>query len=160
MGWDNGTSGAYALIGPDRVETGLMPLTKVGKDKYIDETEVMRLIKMYEPDICGIEIGQRQPMFGTKGNFANGYGYGVLRTVMRLSGLPYSEVNPRTWQKVIHKDIRNADMSTKDASIEFCRRTFPKVSLVQPRCSNPHDGVADALCIAEYLRRTHGSNIC
>lgn len=166
MGWDNGISGAYAYMsateadanGHPLIKVGLMPTVKIGKDEYIDELEVAKLLIDLNPSMAGIEMGQKNPLFGVKGNFSNGYSYGVLRTVMRLNmTIPYTEINPKTWQKVIHKDIRNAEMSTKDASFEFCRRHFPWVSLVPARCKKPNDGIADALCIAEYLRRTHGN---
>jgi hypothetical protein len=35
-----------------------------------------------------------------------------------------------------------------------CRRLFPGVSLrATPRCTTDHDGMAEALLIAEYARR-------
>jgi hypothetical protein len=39
-------------------------------------------------------------------------------------------------------------------SIAYCRRAFPDVPLVMPRCRNPHDGIADSLCILQYGLRT------
>ncbi len=42
---------------------------------------------------------------------------------------------------------------TKAASIAYAREHFPSVELVPPRCKNPHDGLADALCIAAWATK-------
>jgi hypothetical protein len=164
VGIDNGCSGAVAAIEvtngstPKVILCNTMPITSIGKNTYIDEQAVydtlVSLKEKYQDIVIGFEIGQRQPIFGTKGNFANGYGYGVIKTVVRLTGIPHIEVNPRTWQKAIFQDIRGADMSTKDASIEYCRRTYPEQTLLPTaRCTKKHDGMADALCIASYTSK-------
>ena len=164
ISWDNGVSGAFAAIEfqegkkPKVVMCKLMPTVSIGKNEYIDEDAIWKDIMEYkdkhEDIVASFEIGQRNPLFGTKGNFSNGYSYGVIKTVVRLSGVRHIEVNPKTWQKVIFQDIKGADMSTKDASIEYCRRTYPEQTLLPtPRCSKKHDGMADALCIASYAAR-------
>lgn len=42
---------------------------------------------------------------------------------------------------------------TKAAAIAYAREHFPDVELVPPRCKNPHDGLADALCIAAWATK-------
>lgn len=163
IGIDNGISGSIAAIEfsegvrPKVVMCRLMPTITVGKNEYIDEGALLRELKAgdnYKNVVVAFEIGQRNPLFGTKGNFSNGYSYGVVKTVVRLMGVPHIEVNPKTWQKVIFQDIKGADMSTKDASIEYCRRMYPEQTLLpSPRCSKKHDGMADALCIASYAAK-------
>jgi hypothetical protein len=39
---------------------------------------------------------------------------------------------------------------TKAASIAYVREHFPDLNLVPPRARNPHDGLADAVCIAVW----------
>ena len=42
----------------------------------------------------------------------------------------------------------------KQKSIEVCRKLFPDVSLLPTsRCKKSHDGMAEALLMAEYARR-------
>ena len=171
IGIDNGISGAIAIVEKQQgnleqvKQTILVPLTSVGKEKFIDEKAVKttfdKQVELYGIDniVVIFEMGQKQPMFGCKGNFSNGYSYGVIKTIVRLyePALRHIEVNPRTWQKVIHKDIRGAETSTKEASIEYCKRTFPGVSLVaSPRAKKAHDGIADALCMASYALKING----
>jgi hypothetical protein len=165
IGIDNSYTGAIAAIECDGTGSkkiaycSVMPTTSVAKNTYIDEEAVSNTLREITVNangnvMVGFEIGQKNPLFGTKGNFSNGYSYGVIKTVIRLSKLPHIEVNPRTWQKEMFKDIKGAEMSTKDASFEFCRRTFPDQSLLAtPRCKKPHDGMADAICIAFYLSK-------
>jgi len=164
IGIDNSYTGAIAAIefleakSPKVISCELMPTISVGKSISIDEDKVWeRIIEFrdkYQDVVIGFEIGQKNPLFGTLGNFSNGYSYGVIRTVVRLSGVRHTEVNPRTWQKELFKDMRGLEMSTKAASIEYCRRTFPEQSLLPtPRCKKPHDGMADSICIAVYAAR-------
>ena len=42
---------------------------------------------------------------------------------------------------------------TKAASVAYAREHFPGVALVPLRCKNPHDGLADALCIAVWASK-------
>ncbi len=49
-----------------------------------------------------------------------------------------------------------ADLDTKKTSINASRRLFPRVSLLRnSKCKTPHDGLSDALLIAEYARRSN-----
>jgi hypothetical protein len=165
VGIDNGTSGALASVKSDgTVELLSMPVRKVGDASFIDAVEVeCWLTRHYcESEVAlrvTFEQGQKQPKFGTKGNFANGYSFGVVQTVLDLMAarglVRFQCVNPRTWQKMLFADLRGlAKGNTKGAAIELCRRRFPATNLVPTRCRNPHDGWADALCLAEYSRLT------
>lgn len=42
---------------------------------------------------------------------------------------------------------------TKAASVAYVREHFPGVDLVPPRSRNPHDGLADAICIAAWASK-------
>ena len=164
IGIDNGISGALAAIYPDgTVEVVDMPVISVGKANRIDALAVYTWIKVAAaesgaPAFVTFEQGQKNPLFGTKGNYSNGYSCGVVETLIQFAArdgfVTYQCVNPRTWQKDMFKDLRGVgDGDTKGASIEVCRRLFPQLSLVPPRCRLPHDGWADAICMAEYGRR-------
>lgn len=39
---------------------------------------------------------------------------------------------------------------TKAASLAYVRANFPDLNLIPPRAKNPHDGLADAVCIAVW----------
>jgi hypothetical protein len=42
---------------------------------------------------------------------------------------------------------------TKAASLAYVRANFPDLNLIPPRARNPHDGLADAVCIAVWGSR-------
>lgn len=154
VGIDNGVSGAVAIINQDtQVRVYLTPTRKIGADTRIDAKTLVAILRCYDDLRIVYEQGQKQPTFGVKGNFANGRSDGVLETVCELLGAPYRPVNPKDWQKDIFQGIRGAADNTKDAAIEFCRRTFPGVSLLaSPRCSVPNPNMADALCMAYWAK--------
>lgn len=61
-------------------------------------------------------------------------------------------IRPKEWQ-VVHKDLppECLNYDTKDKSIAFCRLVYPDVDLVKgKRAKKPHDGMADAICMAHY----------
>jgi hypothetical protein len=151
-GIDNGTTGAVAILREDgsiRVER--MPVFKVGKSMFIDESALSALLSEEGNPLTVFEQGQKNPLFGTKGNFANGYSFGVVQTVLKLGKVPHLCVNPQKWQKAVFSGMRGVkDKDTKGASIEFCRRRYPQVNLIPPRCRTPFDGFADAICMAHY----------
>jgi hypothetical protein len=154
VGIDNGITGAVAIILPDGLaQVTPVPVRKVGADTRIDARVLWEIfLALPNPHIV-FEIGQKQPAFGVKGNYANGRSHGVLETLVELRGCPYRPVNPKDWQKDAFAGLRGWDMDTKAAAFEFCRRTFPTVSLLPtPRCVKPNDGMADALCMAWWAK--------
>jgi len=162
IGIDNGTSGAIAVLDPqgEVLEMFKMPVTKVGDAVFIYAMGLCEMIERHPSTYVVAEQGQKNPMFGTKGNFANGYSFGVVKTILDLTGRPHVLINPKTWQKIIFKDIRRGpNDSTKNLSCEFARRRWPSISLLATaRSKKPDDGLADALCLAEYGRLTFAVN--
>ena len=88
-------------------------------------------------------------------------GYGLLRGVLIGLGIPFVEVPPKVWQAVMFVEFEGTVIQdTKAASIQIAQRMFPDLDLRRsPRCKTPHDGICDALMIAEYGRRVEGGEI-
>ncbi len=64
--------------------------------------------------------------------------------------IPHLAVTPQAWKKAVLAGTAR----DKAAAIAFATRRFPGVPLLAtPRSRTPHDGVADAVCLAEYARR-------
>ena len=57
------------------------------------------------------------------------------------------------WPESILRNKSILSHDTKAASIAYAREHFPGVELVPPRCKNPHDGLADAICIAAWASK-------
>jgi hypothetical protein len=160
VGIDNGISGACAALSPNdgKITKSLMPCRTVRGKDYIDEIALHQWLSQLgvaHTDIFVVyEQGQLQPKFGCKTNFAQGYSFGVVSTVLSMGAIPHMAVNPKMWQKDIFAGLRGDSKDTKGASIEFCRRTYPNLDLrASERCRVPHDGIADALCMATWAAR-------
>ena len=93
------------------------------------------------------------PGQGVVSMFNFGMNFGFIQGVLKAYRIPYELVTPQKWKKEF------SCTSDKNTSIEVCKRLFPKVNLkATERCKKDHDGMAEALLIAEYGRR-HYNNI-
>ena len=59
-----------------------------------------------------------------------------------------------TWPEAILTTKHVLSHDTKAASVAYAREHFPGVELVPPRAKKPHDGLADAICIAAWASKT------
>ena len=73
-------------------------------------------------------------------------------TVARAHAVRYEIVQPRRWQSVVCPGTGEP----KGRAIAAARRLCPDLDLTPGRRTKPHDGLADAYCIAEWCRRTLG----
>lgn len=102
---------------------------------------------MYAIMAC-VEKVSAMPGQGVTSMFHFGEGFGYIQGVLDANHIPYQLVPPKKWKKEFSLG------SDKAASIRACKNLFPDVSLRRtPRCSKDHDGMAEALLMAEYARR-------
>lgn len=165
VGIDNNPSGAVAHLFPDHRQATVvdMPTFSLGGLDCVDEVALWeRYIEPHMPNVFVIfEQGQKNPLFGTKGNYTNGASFRAVHAMLRLMRVRHQLVNPKTWQKVMFKDVPLGQIpkvgkdskETKDASVYVARNLFPHINFVPPRCKNPNDNWSDALLLAEYERR-------
>lgn len=105
-----------------------------------------------DPTHTFIEKCQSFPKQGITSAFNYGVHFGELLGVVQAIGLVHTLVPPKTWTKVMHAGTKDA--GPKARSLEAVRRLFPHINLLATeRCKKPHDGMIDALLIAEYGRR-------
>jgi len=93
------------------------------------------------------EKAQAMPKQGIVGAFRYGAHFGIFATVAVMLRLPYHEVHPTIWKKALGLSSNKLD------SINACRRIFPTVELVPDKCRKEHDGIAEALLIAQWARQ-------
>ena len=97
---------------------------------------------------CTLEHVHAMPKQGVTSTFNFGMNFGFIQGVLRAYDIPYELVTPQKWKKEF------SCTSDKNTSIEVCKRLFPSVNLkATDRCKKDHDGMAEALLIAEYGRR-------
>lgn len=93
------------------------------------------------------EKAQAMPKQGIASAFRYGVHYGIFEAIAAMLKVTYIEVSPSVWKKGM------AVTSNKAESIKQCRRIFPGVELVPSGCRVEHDGMAEALLVAEWARR-------
>lgn len=102
---------------------------------------------------CVVEHVNAMPGQGVTSCFSFGRNFGFILGLLTAFRIPYELVRPQKWKREF------SCTSDKNTSIEVAQRLFPDVDLRRtPQCRKPHDGVAEALLMAEYARRTHGQS--
>lgn len=104
---------------------------------------------------CMVEHVHAMPKQGVVSTFNFGMNFGFIQGVLKAYLLPFQLVPSPVWKKEF------SCTSDKNTSIEVCKRLFPSVNLkATDRCKKDHDGMAEALLIAEYGRRHYnGKNL-
>jgi crossover junction endodeoxyribonuclease RuvC len=142
---DPGLSGAIAWLDGETV--GAVPMPMAGKE--IDLPAIRDLLLRANPRVIVIERVASRPGQGVASTFKFGAGWGSLIGLAAGLQIPTELVTPQAWKR----EVLAGTAKDKAAAIDYCRRRHPDLPLVLPRCRNPHDGIADALCLLEYARR-------
>lgn len=141
LGLDPGQSGGYAILGPDPEAA---PLPWQGGD--LDGAALAAIIRRHDIHLAVVEKVGAMPKQGVASTFGFGYGAGKLAGVLEALGIPYQLVTPQRWKGVVLAGTPR----DKDAAIAHVRRKYPWVDLLPGAKRVPHDGIADAVCIAEW----------
>ena len=161
IGIDPGQNGGLVCI--DDTKTVILRYAfKKSAEKYIDILDFIKHLQMISERNAIVILEDVHSIFGmsAKSNFSFGYICGLLYGIIKCLNYECIKVQPKVWQKEILGDmekIKKANLKSNDTkkmalikSIEL----FPEFNnLATPRCSKPHDGLIDALLIAEYGRR-------
>lgn len=149
MAFDPGFHGGIAYIETVRGGMTVSAIKMPTAGKEIDVNAIADLIKEVKPTRAVIEKVGAMPGQGVVSMFRFGMGYGQLLGCLAACGVSTELVTPQRWKGRVLAGTKK----DKDAAISYCRRVFPSISLIPPRCRTPHDGIADALCLLEYGRR-------
>lgn len=100
---------------------------------------------------CVVEHVGAMPGQGVTSCFSFGQNFGFILGLLTAFRIPYELVRPQKWKKEF------SCTSDKNTSIEVAQRLFPGVDLRRtPQCRKPHDGICEALLMAEWGKRHHG----
>ena len=144
IGVDPGKNGGIAILS-DTIQDVTV--------RVFSEDELLHICKTFrktfnEDCICYLEHVHAMPKQGVSSTFNFGMNFGFIQGVLKAYAIPYELVTPQKWKKEF------SCTSDKNTSIEVCKRLFPDVNLkATERCRKDHDGMAEALLIAEYGRR-------
>ena len=127
--------------------------------------EIFLNISLHSADIQAV-IENVHAIFGAsaKSTFSFGKTVGVLESLLVAHDIPFTKVQPKTWQKEMWEGVPNmkhpsstgltAVNDTKGMSEIAAKRLFPKIDLKRtPRCKVSDQNKVDALLIAEFCRR-------
>ena len=144
LGIDPGLRGAYACLGTETI-AGPMPIASDEIDIYC----LSSIVSFHEPDLVVVEWAQAMPKQGVASTFKYGKGFGKILGMLETMGVAHQLVRPRAWKGAVLAGTKK----DKGAAISYVRCKYPKIDLMPGTCRKPHDGIADAVCIADYALR-------
>jgi len=145
IGVDPGQSGGVAFVSDDTAEAIPMPL--VGKE--VSGRELASWIGLRRPTLLVVERVGSMPGEGVVSSFKFGKGFGMILGVIEALGYSYRLVTPQAWKRAVLAGTSR----DKLAAIGYVHQMYPGIDLTPGRKRTPHDGMADAVCLAEYGRR-------
>ncbi len=161
LGIDPGMSGGFAVVNERGEFVDSFPTPVVGKS--LDIPAILLWVHTYhDPQYSGYKIMSAVleqvgafPGQGVSSMFKFGRVYGIAEGILAALEIPYTLVTPQAWTKRMHVGVEGAGLEPKVKSNVAVKRLFPKANLhLTPRSKKPHDGVVDAILMAEYCRRT------
>ena len=139
IGIDPGASGGIGVINTEGNTAEAIP--------YSDEA-MTDTLSCYPQAKVMVEQVHAMPGNGSTSMINFGKAFGFILGALAAYKIPYQLVPPTKWKREF------SVTADKKTSIECCRRLFPTVELRRnAHCRTDHDGMAEALLIAEYARR-------
>lgn len=150
LGIDPGSAGGWVFREHGALCGGELPFT----GKEFNAVAFARTVSRFPKSTIGVvEFGQAFQKSSKASMFKQGQTYGTIIGILAALGLRYELVQSKTWKKIVLAGYADKD---KDAAIAYTTRAFPMLDLTHGGRRKPHDGMADAACIAEYGVRTYG----
>lgn len=155
LGIDPGQTGAFVLMDESGsvLQVSVMPLGPDGQPDYMG---IKGILKWYCRDSAMVYLERAMAMaMGSTHALTYGMGFAAIKIALLELGAPYTMVEPGKWQKIIFEGI-DQRFKPKVRALIAIDRLFPEEKSkipVSPRAKKLHEGVVDALLIAEYGRR-------
>ena len=147
VGIDPGANGALAAVEEKRDGGGCALFYPVlyNVENFIAVLKDLR-IHHWNVYAC-VENVHAMPKQGVSSMFTFGKNFGIILGILNALRIPYYLVEPRVWTRYWNLT------SDKSGHIARANELFDMQLKRTPRCKKQHDGMADALLIAEYGRR-------
>lgn len=156
VGIDPGRDGSIACLNREGaiLVTFVMPM--LGIERPILDLnrldEIFSELSSRPIEACYLEFVASRPQQSAVGTFKFGRTFGATEALLTANRIPFQLVTPKVWTKEMHQGISGDD--PKQKSKVAAARLYPGVDLRKnDRCKVAHDGIIDALLIAEYGRR-------
>lgn len=167
-GIDPGNQGAFVLLDHRMmvVSQHEMPLINVGtaaKNKWVLDVRAVDAIlagwvAAADDRQAGLFVALEKAQVMAPGSgsspasarsmFGYGRAFGAMEGILTARAIAHELIHPLTWGRAILKGVEGRD--TKARAILRVSRAIPSLDLTPGRKRKPHDGLADAACLAMY----------
>ena len=160
VGIDPGKTGGLAAVREDGSLLSAIPIPRVkgstGPQDYHAIKEWFASMKKQGRIDAALERVSVRPGEGVKSTLTAGTIWGFLKGMLVAIGARYVEPTPQAWKKAVGLPKRTGKerKQGKEDAIVLATQLFPGINLTPGKKRVPHDGMADAVLIAEYARRT------
>jgi crossover junction endodeoxyribonuclease RuvC len=150
--FDVGKKGGLTKLNLDGTLHSMHVMPMIGKEYDIQEIKNLLTVEGETIEHIGIEnVHAIQGKAGNSSNFSFGLGKGILMGLVAGMNIPYTLVNPKTWQKVAWEGVTK-QANNKKTSLVAAKRLFPTESFLPTERSRvAHDGLVDSALIAYYI---------
>lgn len=152
LGIDPGKKGSLAVIDNNNRLCCIhqMPTVKLKKEE-IDIPYLLSKLKDYKQNygddlFACLEKSSAMPGQGVTSMFSYGMTYGIIIGCLHAAKIPFMEVHPATWTKLMYKGISGEG---KQRSLVVARQLYPQFI---PKYKYEQDW-ADSILIATYAKR-------
>jgi hypothetical protein len=153
IGIDPGLDGAVAFIQEGRAPFLFdTPTMDIGTKRDYDMVGMVSIFNGVDVSAArvAIEDVHSMPKQGVVSCFTFGKGFGIWLGIIGALGLTYSRIRPERWKK----SLMDGMPKEKDSSRLRAQQLFPTAEITLKK----HHGRADALLLAEYVRRQEPHN--
>lgn len=146
LGLDPGQSGGLAIVDSGGLVVDASPMPETVKDLSDYLAEFGPRIQM-----ATLESVHAMPQQGVSSSFKFGVNYGQLHMGLVAHNIPFANVSPQLWQKVMGCIVKgrsgpsDAKRAKKNGTKARAQELFPGT-----KCTH---AISDALLLAEYCRR-------
>ena len=159
IGIDPGLQGGIATIEGSIVVTRVMPVIN-SKKKTVNHFALTQIFSAFTLPTKAYTLLEDQHSFpkqGVTSTCSLCFGFGALKQCLVDFGVPHEVIPAKDWQKEF--GISGRKGNTKAQALQICQSLFPDLNLLATeRSKKPHEGIVDAVLIAEFARRRYGGD--
>jgi len=150
LGIDVGIQGGYALmLDQELLNINVLPIL----DSKINVTKLKRMLGIFQ-EIADTDliVYIERPFLAQSSNDTIYINYGRILAILELLKIEYKEVRPQQWQKALQlkKEGKGDKPSTRYVPAKYPAKNFDRSEWFKTNKPKTHDGVTDAVCIAEF----------
>lgn len=145
LGIDPGLSGGLALLSENEQWHAPVP---VRDGNVVDIEALLAILREQAIGRAIVERQQDRRGKGEAGVATKWINYGRILAALELANVPYYEVHAALWHEQLGL---SGTGDTKAAAVQFCEaRGYPVPMTSERKDARPHDGIADAYCLAAW----------